>query len=87
MRVIIRMRPDQQALLRDREIEAALKPASNVIIAREVESEARARLGDLMPETLTPIQLVERYFRARGEDDKRIAALLAKAEELLRDSG
>ena len=87
VRVIIRMRPDQQALLRDREIEAALKPASNVVIAREVESEARARLGDLMPETLTPIQLVERYFRARGEDDKRIAALLAKAEELLRDSG
>jgi hypothetical protein len=31
--------------------------------------------------------LVERYFRSRGEDDDRIAALLAKAEELLGDSG
>jgi exonuclease SbcD len=87
VRVVVRMRPDQQVLLRDREIEAALKQASSVIIAREVESEVRARLGDVTPEALTPIQLVERYFRSRGEDDDRIAALLAKAEELLGDSG
>jgi exonuclease SbcD len=87
VRVVLRMRADQQALLRDREVEAALKQASNVLIAREVESEARARLGNLAPEALTPIELVERYFRARGEDDVRIAALLAKAEELLRDTG
>jgi len=87
VRVIIRMRADQQGLLRDREIEAALKEASNVLIYREVESEARARLGDVAPESLSPLQLVERYFQARGEADERTAALLAKAEELLRDSG
>jgi exonuclease SbcD len=86
VRVMIRMRSDQQALLREREIEAALEKASHVLIAREVETEARARLGELSAEALTPIQLVQRYFQARGEEEERIAALLARAEELLRDS-
>jgi exonuclease SbcD len=86
VRVVMQMRSDQQALVREREIEAALAGASNVLIAREVETEARARLGDLAAEALTPTQLVERYFRGRNESEERIAALLAKAEELLRDS-
>jgi hypothetical protein len=87
VRVIIQMRADQQTLLRDREIEGVLKEASSVLIAPEVESELRARLGDLAPESLTPLQLVERYFQARGERAERIEALLAKAEELLSDPG
>jgi exonuclease SbcD len=86
VRVMIRMRSDQQALLREREIEAALEKASHVLIAREVETEARARLGELSAEALTPIELVRRYFEAREEEEERIAALLARAEELLRDS-
>ena len=36
---------------------------------------------------LTPQQLVECYFQSRGETPERVQALLAKAEELLRDSG
>jgi exonuclease SbcD len=87
VRVIIQMRADQQTLLRDREIEGVLKEASSVFIAPEVESELRARLGDLAPESLTPLQLVERYFQSRGERAERIEALLAKAEELLSDPG
>jgi hypothetical protein len=87
VRVIIQMRADQQTLLRDREIAGVLKEASSVLIAPEVESELRARLGDLAPESLTPLQLVERYFQARGERAERIEALLARAEELLSDPG
>jgi exonuclease SbcD len=86
VRVMIRMRADQQALLREREIEAALEQASHVLIARDVETEARARLGELSAEALTPIQLVRRYFEARGEEEGRIAALMVGAEDLLRDS-
>lgn len=86
VRVQMQIRSDQQALVRDREIEAALAGASNVLIAREVETEARARLGDLAAEALTPSQLVERYFRGRNEPEERIAALLTRAEDLLRDS-
>jgi len=87
VRVQIRLTHDQQAGLREREIGAALEAAANVTVSREVEVEARARLGDLAPESLTPLQLVERYFQSRGETPERVQALLAKAEELLRDSG
>jgi SOS response regulatory protein OraA/RecX len=87
VRVQIRLAHDQQAGLREREIGAALDAAASVTVSRQVEVEARARLGDLAPESLTPLQLVERYFQSRGETPERVQALLAKAEELLGDSG
>jgi len=87
VRLIARMRAGQQVLLREKEILTALAGAASVTISHDVETEARARLGDIAPETLTPLQLVERYFRARGEPDMRIQALLGKAEEFVHDSG
>ena len=87
VRLIVRMRSEQQVSLREKDVLAALARAASVTISREVETEARARLGDVAPETLTPLQLVERYFRGRGETDLRIQSLLSKAEELVRDSG
>jgi len=57
------------------------------VIVREVETEARARLGDLSPEALTPIQLVDIFFQTRQEAPERRQALLGKAEELMRDTG
>jgi exonuclease SbcD len=86
VRVIVQLRADQQASFREREMEASLAEASSVVIVREVEAEARARLGDLSPEALSPAQLVEHYFDARGEAPERQSALLARAEELMRDS-
>jgi exonuclease SbcD len=85
VRVLIQLRSDQQATLREREIESALSEAASVSIVRDVEVEARARLGDVTPERMTPLELVEKYFQAREEPPERIKALLAKAEELLRD--
>jgi len=87
VRLIVRMRSEQQVSLREKDVLAALARAASVTISHEVETEARARLGDVAPETLTPLQLVERYFRGRGETDLRIQSLLSKAEELVRDSG
>lgn len=87
VRVLVRLRSEQQAGLRERELQARLAAAASVSIGREVESEARARLGDLAPEALTPLELVQRYFEARGQPPDRIQALLARAEDLLRDSG
>ena len=85
VRVIVQLRSDQQAALREREIEKSMERAASVSIVREVEIEARARLGDLAPEELTPLELVEKYFHSREEPPKRIKALMTKAEELLRD--
>lgn len=58
VRVIIQLRSDQQLALREREIENALSQAASVSIIRDVEIEARARLGDLAPEEMTPLELV-----------------------------
>jgi hypothetical protein len=73
-------------VLRDRDLEAALDEAASVTIARQVETEVRTRLGDLSPEILTPLQLIERYFESLEEEPERIQALLGKAEEIILDS-
>jgi exonuclease SbcD len=86
VRVLVQLRSDQQSMLRERELQAALAGAASGLISREVEVEARARLGEGSAEALTPLQLVERYFRARGETSERLEALLTKAEDCLRDT-
>jgi len=86
VRVVVRLRADQAVLLRDRDLELALPHASTVIVARDLENEARMRLGDLSPETLSPLQLVERYFRDQGVEGARLAALLDQAAQVLESS-
>jgi len=86
IRVIVEMKQEQQAALREQEFVSELKDATSVTISREIESETRSRLGEAAHETLTSIELVERYFQHQGEKSKRIEALIAKAEELMRDT-
>ncbi len=85
VRVQVKLRAEQEAALREREVEAVLDQAAHFSIAREVESEARSRLGGLAPETLSPLELVERYFLSRDVEEDRLSALLTKAEGLLRE--
>ena len=85
VRVQVKLRAEQEAALREREVEAVLDQAAHFSIIREVESEARSRLGGLAPETLSPLELVERYFQSRDVEEDRLLALLAKAERLLRE--
>ncbi|TET30141.1 MAG: exonuclease SbcCD subunit D [Anaerolineales bacterium] len=83
IRLQVQLRADQIPSLREREIEGALEDTASFIVAREIEDEARARLGELSPETLAPLELIERYFESRDVDPERLKALLAKAGELL----
>ena len=85
VRVQVQLRPDQQAMFRELEVQSALGKSSSVSITREVETEARTRLGDLAPEALTPLELLQRYFESRQVDEARKLALLTRAEDLLRD--
>ena len=85
VRVLIELRAEQAGQLREREVEAALRGAAHITLSRDIETEARARLGDLAAESLSPLELVERYFEARGVTPERRTALLAKAEVLFRD--
>jgi exonuclease SbcD len=86
VRVIVQLQNQQQASLREREIENALDSAMSVTVSRDVEHEIRSRLGEDSPEALTPLQLLEHYFQSMQETPERTHSLLAKAEELLRDT-
>ena len=85
VRIIVELKSGQQGVLREREIGMALKEASSVSIVKDVEYEVRARLGGLSPETLTPTQLLERYFADKGVGEERTMALLEAAETILND--
>ena len=69
------------------EIQPVRAAASSSALARLVENEDRARLGEAALETLSPLQLVEQYFRSRGEAQPRLEALLARAGVLLAEEG
>lgn len=83
VRVAITMSSEQSMALREREIEAALEGAQSVSIVREVEVEARTRLGGFAPETLTPLQLLDQYFESRSVEPERRKVLLTRAEEII----
>lgn len=85
VRVIVQLQTEQEAALREREVMQALDMTAHASLVREVEAEVRARLGDLEPQTLTPLELVERYFQSREVEEERLDALLAKAEELVQE--
>jgi exonuclease SbcD len=83
VRAILRMRADQEPLVRDQEVRSLLAEAAFIgSISREVEREARVRLGNLAPEEMTPRQLLERYLEAKGTEPERKEELLARAEEI-----
>jgi len=84
VRVLIELSSVQEVALREREVEKAISSAASVSIARQIEIETRARLGDMAPESLTTLQLVERYFQALKVPEERVKRLLDVAEELLK---
>lgn len=87
VRLRVQLRQDQEASLFESQIVNALEGASSYTLERDIEQEVRARLGDLTPEALTPLELVEEYFRTKGVEEERIQALLQKAEGLLNAAG
>ncbi|MCJ7513264.1 MAG: exonuclease SbcCD subunit D [Anaerolineales bacterium] len=85
VRLLVELREDQRLALNEKDILQAAQGASSVTLHQQIESQARGRLGVLEPHSLSPAELVERYFTAKGEDPERLHQLLAQAEELLRD--
>lgn len=86
VRVIVRLRAEQEPLLRDRHVRSLLADAAFVGgISREVERTARVRLGELAPEEMTPIQLLEKYLEVKQTPPERREALLACAREILEE--
>jgi exonuclease SbcD len=88
VRLILRMRADQEPLVRDRDVRALLSDAYFVGgINREVEREARVRLGELAPEEMTDRELLAKYLETRNTDPERARLLLEHAEAIFAEDG
>ncbi len=81
VRLIVRMRADQEPLVRDRDVRALLSDAYFIAgIVREVEREARVRLGSLAPEEMTDRELLVKYLETKNTEPERADLLLEHAE-------
>jgi DNA repair protein SbcD/Mre11 len=84
VRVNVRMRPEQDASLREKDLRAALHDADYIAaINRQADREVRERLGGLSPEGMTPKQLLQKYLFAKNVDDDRIELLIKHAERII----
>ena len=84
VRVIIRMRPEQEASLRERDVRAVLRPADHIAtITKDVTRVERARLGGHKPEGLTPLELLDRYFASKTVSEERQRVLLERAQGIM----
>jgi exonuclease SbcD len=83
VRVNVRMRPEQDASLREKDLRAALRGADYIAaINRQADREVRERLGGLSPEGMTPKELLHKYLFAKNVDDDRIELLVEYAERI-----
>jgi exonuclease SbcD len=75
---------DWEPLLDEKQIAAYFQEAFSLQIQKHRLSERRSRLGDtLNVETLTPIELLEKFWQTEGMEAQAIAALKALAAEVL----
>ncbi len=86
VRVQIKLREGQEAALRQREIEAALGRANLAVINKEIENETRIPGVGANPESLTPLEWIERYFAAKSKSPEEIEKLVRAAESLLHEA-
>jgi len=83
VRLILQLRADQESLVRDRDVRALLADAYFVGgINREVERDARVRLGDLAPEEMSDRELLAKYLETKSVDAERMEELLEHAEAI-----
>jgi exonuclease SbcD len=84
VRIRVRLLQSQETALRTRDIEDALGAAHMLAgIGRDVQRESRSRLGLESPETLTPPQILRRYFESRSKPLQEIDELAALAAEIM----
>ncbi len=84
VRVRLQLRQDQDALLHERDIRHALEPAFyQAGIQKDFDFSTRSRLGLDNVESMTPLQLLERYFEVTGVPEEERQQLLRDASEIV----
>jgi exonuclease SbcD len=85
VRVIVRLRQEQEPMLSEREIKKALENAYFVAsLQKEVERSKRDRLGGVSVEALMPVELLARYLDAKETPKERANLLRQHGEALIR---
>jgi exonuclease SbcD len=86
VRVRVLLSQAQEPFLRTREIEDALFQAHMIAgIGKDLLRENRSRIGVENPETLTPSEILDRYFLSKNKPAAEIAELAQLSAELMRD--
>ncbi len=70
--------------LRDADIREALEEAHFSTIAREIQREARLRLGQFTAEEITPLEALKKYLESKKTPPERTKVLLEYGERLIR---
>ncbi|GIV85487.1 MAG: nuclease SbcCD subunit D [Candidatus Roseilinea sp.] len=84
VRVRVKLLQHQEAMLQAGAIEAALGDAYFIAgISRDVQRDARSRIGIQNPETLSPEALLERYLVSKNTPRDHIDDLMRAARELM----
>ena len=84
VRVRLRLRSDQDALLKERTIRAALAESFSIAgIVKEIDWGVRSRLGEVNVESMTPLELLERYFQVSDVPLEQSERLMQDAQTLI----
>jgi exonuclease SbcD len=70
--------------LRDADIREALQGAHFFTVAREIQREARLRLGQFTAEEITPLEALKKYLEAKKTPPERTKVLMEYGERLIR---
>jgi exonuclease SbcD len=83
VRLILKLEADQEPAVRDYDVRALLSEAYTIGgISREVEREARVRLGDQAPEEMTDSELLKAFLETKDVPSERLETLLNHADAI-----
>ena len=84
VRLIITLPSSLEGQLRNNDIKDALKGAYHLSIAREIQREARLRLGSRTIEEIMPLDALKKYLESQQVSPERQKLLLDYGEELIK---
>jgi exonuclease SbcD len=82
VRLIVQMSPEQEPRLRDADLAPLLAEAFYAQINRDVDRAGRDRLGDLKPDAMTPVHLLERFLQSKGKAPEEVEPYIEEAQTI-----
>ena len=83
VRLNLSMPAELESQIRDNEIRSALGEAHHAGIARDIQREARLRLGNVTAEELMPLDALKKYLESQNTPPERAKVLLEYGERLI----